>query len=433
MSGLALSVAHVSKQFTLHHERYRSFQEHAVNILRRRRSSEKFWALRDVSFDVEQGRSFGLIGENGSGKSTMLKIIAGILRPNEGSVRVNGRLAALLELGAGFHPDLTGRENIFLNASVLGFSRREIERRFDGIVDFAELDRFIDTPLKHYSSGMQIRLGFAVAINSDPDILITDEVLSVGDEAFQRKCIDRIDDLMRRGKTIILVSHGLAQVRYICTDAIWLDHGLVRAAGRAAEVVDEYLDFANKKDRDRRGETEIDDATAAAGVDPSRRWGTREIEITRVELLDDRGRPGRVFETAAPMTVRIHYLAHERVQRPEFGLAIHHGEHFQMNGPNTTTAGLRIESVDGPGVVEYQVKSLPLLRGLYTVSAAVYDEHGLHAYDHHDRLYPFHVQQRQIRELYGAVWMDADWAHVPGATAPPEPSSIAVNGAPFHR
>src|SRR5262249_11287874 len=205
----------------------------AVNVFRRRRTSEEFWALRDVSFAVEHGRSFGVIGENGSGKSTLLKIVAGILRPTQGSVRVDGRLAALLELGSGFHPDLTGRENIFLNASVLGFSRAEIERRLDSIVEFAELERFIDTPLKHYSSGMTVRLGFAVAINTDPDILITDEVLSVGDEAFQRKCMDRIDDLMRRGKTIIFVSHGLEQVRYVCTDAIWLDHGQVRAAGKA--------------------------------------------------------------------------------------------------------------------------------------------------------------------------------------------------------
>ncbi len=418
MSRVAVEVAGLSKRFVLHHERYRSFQDLAIHMFRRRRTSEEFWALRDVSFTVEQGRSFGIIGENGSGKSTLLKIIAGILRPTSGSIHVDGRLAALLELGAGFHPDLSGRENIFLNAAVLGFTRDEIEQRLDAIVEFAEIERFIDTPLKHYSSGMQIRLGFAVAINSDPDVLITDEVLSVGDEVFQRKCMDRIDDLMRRGKTIIFVSHSLDQVRYVCTDAIWLDHGRVRAAGRSPEVVQAYLDFANKKDRERRGETEPDEVTAAAGVDASRRWGSRELEITRVEMLDDRGLHSTVVETGSSGTIRIHYLAHERVARPVFGLAIHYGEHVHLNGPNTGAAGLPIEYVDGPGVVEYRIKALPLLRGLYTLSVAAYDEHGLHAYDHHDRLYPFHVQQLRIREAYGMVWMDAEWCHEPGWRAP---------------
>jgi lipopolysaccharide transport system ATP-binding protein len=354
----------------------------------------------------------------------MLKLITGILRPTEGTLRVNGRLAALLELGAGFHPDLTGRENVYLNASVLGFSRREIERRFDAIVDFAELERFIDTPLKHYSSGMTIRLGFAIAINTDPDILITDEVLSVGDEAFQRKCIDQIDDLMRSGKTIILVSHGLDQVRYVCQDAIWLDHGEVRAAGASAEVIDAYLDFANKKDRERRGESGPDEVTAAAGVDASRRWGTREVEITSVEVVDHRGAVGTVLETGRPATVRIHYQARERVARPLFGLAIHYGEHIHLNGPNTKTGGLAIEAVEGVGTVEYKIRALPLLRGLYTLSAAVYDEHALRAYDHHDRIYPFRVQQSQVRENAGMLWVDADWAHAGAGDA--RASSIAI-------
>jgi lipopolysaccharide transport system ATP-binding protein len=418
VSQPAVEVAGLSKRFKIRHEHYRSFQEFAINVFRRRPPPEDFWALRDVSFRVDEGRSFGIIGENGSGKSTLLKVISGILRPTSGTLQVNGRLAALLELGSGFHPDLSGRENIYLNASVLGFSRAETARRFDQIVDFAELDRFIDTPLKHYSSGMQVRLGFAVAINSDPDILITDEVLSVGDEAFQRKCMDRIDDLMRRGKTIIFVSHGLDQVRYVCTDAIWLDHGQIRAAGKSPEVVGAYLDYANRKDRERRGDSEPDEITAAAGVDPSRRWGTREIEITRIEMLDDRGVHSTVFETAAPLTVRIHYMAHERVRRPQFGLAIHYGEHIHINGPNTLVGGLPIEYVDGPGVVEYRVRSLPLLRGLYTLSAVAYDEHSLHAYDHHDRLYPFHVQQARVREMYGMVWIESEWAHQPGESIP---------------
>ena len=407
MSGTpAVRLERVSKRFTLHHERPRSFQELWVNAFRRRESgSEEFWALKDVSFEVEQGRSFGIVGENGSGKSTALKLIAGILRPTSGSVQVNGRLAALLELGAGFHPDLTGRENVFLNASVLGFSRREIERRFDAIVDFAELERFIDTPLKHYSSGMTVRLGFAIAINSDPDVLITDEVLSVGDEAFQRKCIDRIDDLIRRGKTIILVSHGLDLVRYVCSDAIWLDHGVVRAAGNSLEVIDAYLDYANTKDRARRG----DSLAEAALGEPTRRWGTGEVQITSVELLDAAGEVTSFFETGGALRARLHYHAGEPIKRPVFGVGVHFGEHILLNGPNTKTAGLQIDHVDGPGYVDFTVPSLPLLRGLYQLSAAVYDEHLLHAYDHHDRMYPFHVQQTHVRENMGMVWMNSSW------------------------
>jgi lipopolysaccharide transport system ATP-binding protein len=408
MSKPAIRLERVSKRFTLHHERPRSFQELFVSAFRRRDANdEQFWALKDVSFEVEQGRSFGIVGENGSGKSTALKLIAGILRPTSGKLHVNGRLAALLELGAGFHPDLTGRENVFLNASVLGFSRREIARRFDSIVDFAELERFIDTPLKHYSSGMTVRLGFAIAINSDPDVLITDEVLSVGDEAFQRKCIDRIDDLIRRGKTIILVSHGLDLVRYVCSDAVWLDHGVVRAAGNSMEVIDAYLDYANAKDRARKG----DSLAEAATGEPTRRWGTGEVQITGVELLDAAGRPTTFFETGGPLRARLHYHARERIKRPVFGVGMHYGEHILVNGPNTKSAGLQIDQVDGAGSVEFAVRSLPLLRGLYQLSAAVYDEHLLHAYDHHDRMYPFHVQQSHIRENMGMVWMEAEWSH----------------------
>jgi lipopolysaccharide transport system ATP-binding protein len=412
VSKPAVRLDRVSKRFTLHHERARSFQELWISFFGRRGStSEQFWALRDVSFQVEQGRSFGIVGENGSGKSTALKLIAGILRPTSGSVQVNGRLAALLELGAGFHPELTGRENVYLNASVLGFSRAEIDRRFDTIVDFAEIERFIDTPLKHYSSGMVVRLGFAIAINSDPDVLITDEVLSVGDEAFQRKCVDRIDDLIRHGKTIILVSHGLDLVRYVCSDAIWLDHGVVRAAGSSLEVIDAYLAFANAKDRARRHDA------SAAGPEESvatRRWGTGEVEITAVEMLDRDGRPTTSFETGGPMRVRIHYCAHERIRRPVFGVAVHYGEHLLLSGPNTKTAGVTIESVEGIGYVDFAMPSLPLLRGLYLLSVAVTDEYVLHAYDNHDRLYPFHVQQTHVRENAGMVWLDAAWSHEAG-------------------
>ena len=254
--------SNVSKKFTLHHERPNSFQDMVVSLFGLRSPSrlgkamprpanEQFWALKDVNFGIYQGEAVGIIGENGSGKSTTLKLISRILDPTSGSVSVRGKVSALLELGTGFHPELTGRENIFLNGSLLGIPRKEMAQRYEDIVDFAELQEFIDTPIKHYSSGMVMRLGFAVAINVDPDILLTDEVLAVGDEAFQRKCLDYIAALRKRGVTIIFVSHALDAVRGLCQRAIWLDHGKVVADGPAGEVIDQYLVFENEKHADR--------------------------------------------------------------------------------------------------------------------------------------------------------------------------------------
>ncbi|MCD4654137.1 ABC transporter ATP-binding protein, partial [bacterium] len=200
-----------------------------LKMLKKRQPNESFWALKDVSFNVRPGETFGIVGENGSGKSTLLKLITGIMNPDSGSIKVNGRISALLEVGAGFHPDLTGTENIFLNGSILGLTRADIRSRFNEIVRFSELEDFIDTPIKHYSTGMYMRLGFSIAINADPDVLVIDEVLAVGDQAFQNKCLNRIRDFKRKGKTIIFVSHDLGVTNQLCSRAIWLDSGRVAA------------------------------------------------------------------------------------------------------------------------------------------------------------------------------------------------------------
>jgi ABC-type polysaccharide/polyol phosphate transport system ATPase subunit len=226
----AIQFDHVSKKFILHRERPRSLQELAVNLFRRNNNShEEFWALQDVSFTVEQGETLGLIGPNGAGKSTALKLISRIIEPTSGQIEVNGQVGALLELGAGFHPDLTGRENIYLNGSILGLSRAQIRRKLDAIIAFAELERFIDVPVKHYSSGMYVRLGFSVAVHTDPEVLLVDEVLAVGDQNFQHKCLERIMEMQRQGITICFVSHGLGEVRRLCSRAVWLDDGMVQA------------------------------------------------------------------------------------------------------------------------------------------------------------------------------------------------------------
>ena len=223
-----VQVENVSKRFILHHERPHSFKELVINLFgRNSRRREEFWALRDISFELSEGEMLGIIGPNGAGKSTVLKLISRILEPTIGHIRVNGRVSALLELGAGFHPDLTGRENIYLNGSLLGFSKKEMARLSDDIVAFSELERFIDTPVKHYSSGMYMRLGFAIAINVQPDILLIDEVLAVGDQAFQKKCLDKIKEFKERGIPVIFVSHNLEAVAKLCTKAIWLEEGLI--------------------------------------------------------------------------------------------------------------------------------------------------------------------------------------------------------------
>jgi ABC-type polysaccharide/polyol phosphate transport system ATPase subunit len=409
----------VSKRFTLHRERRNTFQERVINLMRPRGSGETFWALRDVSFEIPQGEAFGLIGHNGSGKSTTLKLITRILEPTSGFVRVDGRVSALLELGSGFHPELTGRDNIYLNGSVLGFGRADMQRRIDGIMDFAELGPFIDTPVKHYSSGMYMRLGFAIATAVDPDILITDEVLAVGDEAFQRKCMERIYQFRQEGRTLIFVSHALESVRNLCTKAVWLDHGEVKAAGDTAQTIDAYLRWTNAKEQARHKQAQGEQAQAeseqskqeqsASAGETSNRWGSREIEINRVALLDGRGHEQGVFQTGNPMTIRMYYTAHEPIADPIFGLAIYHANGFHINGPNTRFGGLSLGTLHGEGYIDYSIESLPLLTGNYVITVAAYDTTLSHPFDHHQWMYPFVVQTAPGGERWGSVYIPARW------------------------
>ena len=389
---------HVSKTFDLHRGRSRSFQELLVNFGRWRqtRVHDDLHALQDVSFAIEPGTTVGFIGSNGAGKSTLLKLIARILEPDAGMVTVNGRVGALLELGAGFHPDLTGRENVYLNASIMGLSRRDVDRRFDEIVAFSELERFIDVPVKHYSSGMYVRLGFAVAINMEPEILLVDEVLAVGDVAFQRKCFERIDRMRTDGITLLFVSHSADKVRAICSRAIWLDAGEVIADGAADAVVQRYT---------MQGLTAEDGQLRAVS---DKRWGSGRIQITRVQLLNKEGKETQLFETGTPLTVVLHYQATERVEQPVFGLAIHRSDGVHVTGPNTQFAGLDIAAVAGAGIVTYTVSKLPLLDGLYTLSIAAHDWEDTEMYDYHDRLYSFRVLPGK-KEKYGVVAFSGHW------------------------
>jgi len=397
----------VSKRFVLHHERARSFQELAIGIFRRNHSSrEEFWALRDVSFSVEQGEAVGIIGPNGAGKSTALKLATRIIEPTSGRVSVNGKVGALLELGAGFHSELTGRENIFLNCSVLGLSRAEVRRRLDDIVAFSELERFVDIPVKHYSSGMYVRLGFSVAVHTTPEILLVDEVLAVGDQVFQQKCLKRINRLRRDGVTIVLVSHDLSSVIDLCERAIWMQDGTIKADGASAGVVDEYVTYANKHYYQQQL------AGKATLSIEGRRWGTFEAEITSLRFLDASGNPCWEFETGQPFTVEIRYRANGRIEAPAFGVAIYREDGLHISGTNTTVDRFDIDAIEGDGVVTYHLDHLFLLGGQYQFTAAIYNQTSTHAYDHHHRLYTFVVRQGpDTQRLEGMVYLAPEWQH----------------------
>jgi len=394
----------VSKRFILRPDGARSFQELVTGLWRKRRPPEEFWALKDVSFEVKQGDAMGLIGPNGAGKSTILKLITRIIEPTSGNIEVNGRVAALLELGAGFHPDLTGRENVFLNGSILGLSRREIEKRFDSIVDFAGIGRFVDVPIRHYSSGMQVRLGFSIATAVEPDVLLIDEVLAVGDQAFQAKCLHRIAEMLNRGTTLLFVSHNADTVRKICNRVVRLEQGRLHSQGGATTIVNDYLRDVSPKDK-----VTLDDSGAPRA---GQRWGSRLVEIAEVHFLDDQGQERTEFRTGESLIAHIVYRAHQRIPNPSFGVALHRTDGTHVTGPNTTITDFPIDYVEGEGIIDYVIDHLPLLPGEYQLTVTVYDHYSVHPYDHHHRMYPFEVKPGGItREFEGVVRIPCSWRH----------------------
>ncbi len=379
-------------------------------LLRDLQPDEAFEALKGVSFDVPAGRTFGIIGRNGSGKSTMLKLIAGIGRPTEGTVTVQGRVSALIELGAGFHPEISGRENVYINGMMLGLTKRDIAARFDEIVAFAELQDFIDAPVKTYSSGMYMRLGFAVAIHVDPDVLLVDEVLAVGDEAFTHKCLDKFAELRRRGRTVLLVTHSLDLVTRFCDEALWLDGGVAKAQGDPKRVVDAYLMAVAKTENveleagDRQ--TQIETAAALPLEAPPTaerppdmfqavegRWGSREVEIVGVDLTGPDGQAAHVFQSGEPMQVRLRVQPRHPVSDFVFGVGIFNAEGVCCYGTNTHIEGATPGELAGEAEVTFAIDRLDLVDGTYKLDVAVHRENGA-PYDYHRLLYTFRVKSR---------------------------------------
>jgi lipopolysaccharide transport system ATP-binding protein len=423
-----IEFAGVSKKFLIDEDRARSIQEKLVRTLSRshsRNPAEVFWALRDVSFTLDRGDALGIIGANGSGKSTILKLISRIIYPTAGRVAVSGRVAALLELGAGFHPDLTGRENVELTGSILGLRRAEVRREFDRIVDFSELARFIDVPIRNYSSGMLMRLGFAVATAFQPEILLVDEVLAVGDQVFQDRCMRRIHEIQREGATIILVSHDLSSVQRLCSRAIWINDGRICADGPANDVTAQYLSglWEEEAERDaaahpRVAHAQIEECDAAAAATasgkPAERWGSGEVRIECAEMLGADGRPASVFRCGARFAVRLAYHAAEPVIAPAFGISIYDEWGNRLNGPNTVWSQATPAQIQGHGTVEYIVDALPLLSGRYDLTVAIYDGLVSHPYDHWHRMATFTVVPGGEEHQDGVVYIPCRWKHDPG-------------------
>jgi ABC-type polysaccharide/polyol phosphate transport system ATPase subunit len=372
-----------------------------------RKLHQEFWAVRNVYLDVPHGSTVGIIGENGAGKSSLLKLLTGITRPTEGEVHVQGRVASLLELGAGFHPEFSGRDNIQLNCSILGMSEDEIAERFPRIVEFSELGEFIDRPVKTYSSGMYVRLGFSVAASVDPDILMIDEALAVGDEHFKGKCLNRLNEFREQGKTTLFVSHDMGAVKSMCQHVVLLDKGEVLAQGNSEKVADEYLKRAKARGNERLGL-----ANRTAGAYP--RWGTGEIETLEVEMLDGAGAPALVFQTGEPFQVRVRYKVHETVRQPVFGLGIYRSDGTYVNGSNHhwREHPLAIEEARAgeEGEVRMSFEHMPLLQGAYYLTTFLYDHSKAAptAIDHREHAVSFEVLDSR-RLQHGMLYLPTRW------------------------
>ena len=393
MTEPAIVVESVSKNFRLYHERNRYIK---AAILRGRRARyEEFWALEDVSFEVEHGSTLGLIGSNGSGKSTMLKCLTGIYRPDKGRVTVNGNVAALLELGAGFHPELTGRENIYLNAAILGLSKKDAERQFDSIVEFAGLERFINTPVKNYSSGMTIRLGFSIAAHVEPEILLIDEVLTVGDQSFQRKSSEKIEQFRREGRTIVVVSHSLGSVQQLCKEVIWLEKGRMMMRGPAAEVIAAYTGGSYTQH-------------VAMDADFRERWGTEEVRIDRIELLNEVGEKIDRIETNGAMSITTQLTAQTSVRSPVIKVSISKLDGDIVWSSTSRRSEIGLGNLNSPVLATIAIPKLPLLEGTYYISVACTDATGTTDYDHCQNWVRFDVHQNDLFEE-GVVAVPSNW------------------------
>lgn len=398
----AIIFSGVSKRFNLDSNQSDSVLDTLVGLFSRSKREQReeavLLAVNDVSFEIWPGEAVGLVGRNGSGKSTLLKLTSGIIRPSDGRVEIRGRLSALLELGAGFHPDLTGKENIALNASILGLNNAEIDEVYNDIVTFSELGDLINMPVKHYSSGMYMRLGFSVAIHVQPEILLIDEILAVGDQSFQDKCINRLHQLRDHGTTIIFVSHNLETVRSLCSRILWISHGKVLADGSTETIANQYE------------ESHVQTLGPAEETESlPRRWGSGEIEMLKLRLLDSEDRERSRFVMGEELTVELNFISKRPVEEPEFGLAIHRLYDSANDEPYSVIVHPHSGVIDGQGIARCRIDSLPLIPAEYTISATIYDSAGKTAYDHQERILTFQIVAAVGTGRKGLIDVSASW------------------------
>ena len=431
-NGIAIKVTDVSKSFKVFYDKGNSLKE---KLLFRERN---FYELRNVlggiSFDVRKGEAVGIVGENGCGKSTLLKLLSRIMYPDSGRIDVNGRVSALIELGAGFHPDMSGRENIYTNASIFGLSKSEIDARLQDIIDFSELGSYIENPVRTYSSGMYMRLAFSVAINVDAAILLVDEILAVGDAAFQAKCFNRLREIKAKGTTIVIVSHSLGQVEQICDRSIWIRDGQIAADGRPRDVHPVYLDYMGRKNAGAEpandeaaapsapdGQPEVQNAAEAAAENDApaeavsdQRWGNGDVRITKVRLLDSDGKETDRFVTGDSFRIAIHYKTRKPMSSVICGIGIFRNDGLQCYGTNTFIDQLDPWNLDGEGICTCTIESSLLLSGMYTLDVAFHAEDGF-AYDYYRYAGTFNVFSG-LQDV-GVMRMPHTWEHKKGNQA----------------
>lgn len=394
MTTPAINVEQVWKNFRLYHERNRYIK--AAMLRGRRARYDEFWALQDVSLSVPHGATVGVIGSNGSGKTTLLKCLTGIYTPERGAIAIDGKVAALLELGAGFHTELSGRENVYLNGSILGMSKKEIDSKFDGIVEFAGLGQFIDTPVKNFSSGMVVRLGFSIATHVEPEVLLIDEILAVGDQAFQRKSTEKIEQFRREGRTIFVVSHSLGLVQQLCDTVVWLEKGTVKMVGASNDVISAYT-----------GNTYGNFAHVDSGS--KTRWGTGDAQVTQVTITDESERPVDALVTGGDARIAIELNSHVRLESPVVHVRLETmtGELVWSTSTQRGTATLRV--LHGPARAVLHLPNVPLAEGTYYVSVSITDSTGSTEYDHCQHWAKLHVTGGLPTDG-GIVSMASSWA-----------------------
>lgn len=402
MEKTAIEVTDLGIRFYLKEEK--AFSTGRLKSFVSRRKRQEFWALRNIRLGINNGDIFGIIGGNGAGKSTLLKIIAGIYPATEGSVAVNGNIVPLIELGAAFNPELTGAENIYLTGSIYKIPRKTIKENFNRIVEFSGLKRFINSPVKNYSSGMFIRLAFSIVIFFQPEIVLVDEVFSVGDQVFQQKSFEKIISFKEKGCTIVFVSHDLTTIGQICNRVLVLDEGEISFLGVPEQAIEHYLRLIKSS---RSFDKEVQSAQPPAASEDATCWGNKQVSITSVCFTDEKGKPKTTFEAGEYFEAQISYVSQLKDTRPVFGVAITTVYKLIIYGPNTLETEFP-EGIPEKGKVRFIIPSLPLFDGDYLFSASVYDPTLSIAYDHHEMMYHFRVLAQRSR-VNGCVNIDSEW------------------------